>query len=371
MVEIEQPGQETSEQRWGDGEEIDEVARQRIDRWPVDDRRFPGIAGEPAGIEDCQQHDGGHRQRQADEQLTPLQDARAEIGDRGPLRHGECVGAEQPDQIGQHQDDDHEQRIERVERHQHAPPPHGGNGKSGEHQQHPGRGRRRQQQQPGLDRPGEPRIAPVLADQLPGMQQKQRPQRARQHQRAELDAGRAERHHRQREQYREHRLLPADDRAGQLIIDPEGDDGAGLRQQIDTEHVVAGGAESDVGEPERQRRTEPGSDLVFPSEGQRGGKVARRTAVEQHRQDQPKSGLGQHHDPDHQPRPGADQFDNERGEAHETSECQGRAALSPGRLIERSSRRGNRPQIVTEISEVISPSTVKRSGSTVSWAVSG
>ncbi len=48
-VEIEQPGQETSEQRRRDGEEIDEVARQRIDRRPVDDRRVPGIAGEPAG----------------------------------------------------------------------------------------------------------------------------------------------------------------------------------------------------------------------------------------------------------------------------------------------------------------------------------
>ncbi len=59
-----------------------------------------------------------------------------------------------------------------------------------------------------------------------------------------------------REQYREHRLLPADDRARQLIEGPEGDDGADLRQQIDAEHVIAGGAEGDVGEPERQRRTE-------------------------------------------------------------------------------------------------------------------
>jgi hypothetical protein len=122
-----------------------------------------------------QPHDGGHREHQAHEQPAPLQRAGAEIGDRGPWRHDECVGAKQPDHIGQHQDGDHEQRIERIERHQHAPPARGGNGKSGEQQQHSGRGLCRQQQKPGLDRPGEPRVAPVLADQLPGMQQQQRP----------------------------------------------------------------------------------------------------------------------------------------------------------------------------------------------------
>ena len=175
MIEVEDTRNQASEQRGRQCEEIDEVARQRIDRRPVDDRRFLGNTGEPAGVEDRQQHDGGHREHQACEQPAPLHRARAKLGERRPGRHRERIGAEQPDQIGQDQDGDHEQRIERIERHQHAAPPLRGNGKSGEQQQQSGCGGRRQQQKPGLDRPGEPRVAPVLADQLPGMQQKQRP----------------------------------------------------------------------------------------------------------------------------------------------------------------------------------------------------
>ena len=46
-----------------DREEIDEIARQRIDRRPIDDRRLFRDCGEPAGVEHDQQHDAGHRQQ--------------------------------------------------------------------------------------------------------------------------------------------------------------------------------------------------------------------------------------------------------------------------------------------------------------------
>jgi hypothetical protein len=189
-----------------------------------------------------------------------LPGARAEIGNRRPGRHGERIGAEKPDQVGQGQDEDHEQRIERVERHQRAPPPRRRDGKSCEEQQQSDRIGSGQQQQAGFDRPGKPCATPVLAGQLPGMQQQQRPERARQHQGSEFDAGRTEGDDRDREQYREHRLLPANNRARQLIKRQEGDDGADLRQQIDAKHLIAGGAERDVGEPKGERRPEIGSN---------------------------------------------------------------------------------------------------------------
>ena len=262
---------------------------------------------------------------QAAEQCAPVQRPRAEIRDRRPLRQRERVGADQPDQIGQRQHDDHQQRKQRIERHQHAPSARGRERKSGDQQQQPDRGRGRQQQQAGFDRPGEPGVAPVLADQLPGMQQQQRPERTRQHQRAELDAGRTECHDRHRQQHRKHRLLSADNGARQQIQRPERRDGAKLRQQIDAEHVIAGGAKRDVGEPERQRRAEIGSDLVFPAKGQHGREVAGRAAIEQQRQEQPQRRLEQHHEPDHQPRPGADQFDNREVKRMKRPKCPRRA----------------------------------------------
>ena len=71
-VKIEQARDQAAGQRRRDGEEIDEVARQRIDRRPVDDRRFFRIAAEPAGVEHDQQDDAGHRQQQAAEQPGPV-----------------------------------------------------------------------------------------------------------------------------------------------------------------------------------------------------------------------------------------------------------------------------------------------------------
>ena len=52
-------------------EEINEIARQRIDRRPIDDRRLFALAIEPAGVEHDQNRDAGHRQQQAAEQHRP------------------------------------------------------------------------------------------------------------------------------------------------------------------------------------------------------------------------------------------------------------------------------------------------------------
>ncbi|MGY4477366.1 hypothetical protein ACVILL_004780 [Bradyrhizobium sp. USDA 3364] len=186
-----------------------------------------------------------------------------------------------------------------------------------------------------IDRPGEPGAAPVLPDQLPGMQQQQRPERTRQDQRAELDARRGEHHDRHRQQHRQHALRAADDGACQLVEGDEGCDLADLRQQIDAEHVIAGGAEGDVGEPERQRRPHVGADLIFAAEGEDGGEIAGRAAVEDQRQQQPDRGLHQHHDPDHEARPGADQFDNQGGKPHETPEM----PQPPASMIRKSAKR--------------------------------
>ena len=182
------------------------------------------------------------------------------------------------------------------------------------------RGGGRQQQKPGFDGPGEPRIAPVLSDELPGMQQQQCPKRARQHEGAKLDSGRTEGQNRHRQEDREHRLLSADNGARQQVQRPERRYRTKLRQQIHAEHVIARRAKRDIGEPERQRRAEIGSHLVFPAISEHGGEVARRAAVQQHRHKQPQRRLRQHHKPDYQPRPGADQFDNQGCETHETSE---------------------------------------------------
>jgi hypothetical protein len=235
------------------------------------------------------------------------------------MRQDKRIGTDQPDDIRQHQYDNHQEREQRIERHQHAPAARGCERKSGDQRQQADRGGDRQQQQAGFDGPGEPRIAPVLADELPGMQQQQGPQRPRQHQGTELDTGRTECQHRHGQENRKHRMLSADDGARQQVQCPERRDRAKLRQQINAENVIARGTKREIGEPERQRRAEIGSDLVFPAIGEHGGEVARRAAIQQHRNQQPERRLQQHHKPDYQPRPGADQFDNQGGETHEAA----------------------------------------------------
>ena len=86
LSRLNRPAIRLPSKRRRDGEEIDELARQRIDRRPVDDRRLLGVAGEPAGVEDHQQHDARHRQHEAAEQPAPVHGARTEIVDRRPRR---------------------------------------------------------------------------------------------------------------------------------------------------------------------------------------------------------------------------------------------------------------------------------------------
>ena len=97
-VEIEQARDQASRQRRRDGEEINEMAGERIDRRPIDDRRLFRLAGEPARVEQRQQQDAGQRQQQAADQPSPVQRPAAEDGDVGPCRPRQRVGADQPDQ---------------------------------------------------------------------------------------------------------------------------------------------------------------------------------------------------------------------------------------------------------------------------------
>jgi hypothetical protein len=47
--------------------------------------------------------------------------------------------------------------------------------------------------------------------------------------------------------------------------------------------MIAGGAKRDIGQPERQRRAETGSHLVFPAIGEHRGKVVGRASIQQQR----------------------------------------------------------------------------------------
>lgn len=114
--------------------------------------------------------------------------------------------------------------------------------------------------------------------------------------------------------------MRADHGTGEMIERDEGRDLAELGEDIDAQHVAAGGTIGDVGEPDRQRRAEIGADLVFPAEGQEGREVAGRAAVEHQRHEQPHQSLEQHGNPHDQPRPGANELDDQGGKPHATSE---------------------------------------------------
>ncbi len=132
-------------------------------------------------------------------------------------------------------------RIKRVERRQVTAATRGRETEDERQRQQPHGMRRGQQQQAGLDGQREPGIATALPDREPGMQQEHRPERTRQDQRAEFDAGRAKGRNRHGEQHGDDRLRAANDGAAELIDRTEGEDGADLRQQIDTENMIAGG----------------------------------------------------------------------------------------------------------------------------------
>ena len=76
-------------------------------------------------------------------------------------------------------------------------------------------------------------------------------------------------------------MLSADDGARQQIKRPEHRDRAKLSQEINAEHVIAGGSKRDVGDPERQWRTEIGPHLVFPAIGNHGREIVGRAAIQQ------------------------------------------------------------------------------------------
>ena len=89
---------------------------------------------------------------------------------------------------------------------------------------------------------------------------------------------------------------------------------AGLRQEIETE--TAGNAESDFTQPERQRRSEIAAEAEFVAYGQQDRHIARRRAVEQRRQRHPERALRERHAPEHQPRPSAQEFDDQGDVMH-------------------------------------------------------
>ncbi len=76
-IEIEQAGDQACHERGANGEEIDEIARQRIDRRPIDGRRLFRVALEPAGVE----HQPAARYR-----ILPAAGRRARRPSAAPLR---------------------------------------------------------------------------------------------------------------------------------------------------------------------------------------------------------------------------------------------------------------------------------------------
>ena len=200
-----------------------------------------GVAVEPAGVEHHQQHDAGHRQQQAAEQRGPVQRPRAQLRERRPGRPRQRAGADQPDQIGQRQHDDHQQREQRIERRQRAPSARGGQRKSGDQQQ---ADRSRPRSSAATGRPRSTSANQALRRPWPISCQECSSSSAHSG-RASTSGpnstpGELNAVDRQRQQHREHRLLPADDGARQQIQRPERRDRAKLRQQIDAEHVIAG-----------------------------------------------------------------------------------------------------------------------------------
>ncbi len=170
--------------------------------------------------------------------------------------------------------------------------------------------------QAGMDRQRKPRVAPALADDAPAAEQRQRPQRLRQDVRTELDGRKCEGRNGERQQHRDGGVLRPDDGAAEAEHRPERDDEADLREQIDAEHVVAGGTEGDVGQPERQRRALHAAEQIFAAIGEVERDVARRAGINQCRQNEPQPSLRERDQPEHQHRPRTDQFDDQGGEAH-------------------------------------------------------
>ena len=136
-----------------------------------------------------------------------------------------------------------------------------------------------EQQQAEIDAEQEPIAALVLADGAPVMQQRQRPERRRQHAGTEGRARHGEDGDADHQQHGEHRMAGADDGAAEREHRPIGTDDAGLRQHIEPER--AGQAEGDFAQPERQRRPEIAAEHEFMPDREQDRHVAGRRAVKQ------------------------------------------------------------------------------------------
>ena len=115
-IETEQAGDQDCAERRREREEIDEVARERLDRRAVDDRRLLALRPNRPVLRTVSTGIADRAEQQPAEQPGRVQRAGAEIGELRQGRQHERIGAHQPDGIGQRQHGDDEQRKQRVER---------------------------------------------------------------------------------------------------------------------------------------------------------------------------------------------------------------------------------------------------------------
>ena len=121
----------------------------------------------------------------------------------------------------------------------------------------------------------------MLAYGPPIMQQDDRPQRHGEDHRPEVRRWHCEGGNAHHQQHRKRGVLRADDRSSEREHRPIGHDHAGLRQQVDPDEAVAGEIESDLGEPEGERRAEIGPELEFVPDCEHVRQVTGRPGVEE------------------------------------------------------------------------------------------
>ena len=226
----------------------------------------------------------------------------------------EIARALQPRQMREDDDDERQQRDPRLGIEQRARPRAA---RQREHDQQRDQDQpdiARQQQQAEIEREQEPVAALAFADRAPVVQQRQRPQRRRQHGRAEIRARHREGGDADHQQHGEHRVARADDAAAEREHRPVGDDDAGLRQRVEPEGAAE--AERDLAEPERQRRPEIAAEHEFVADGEQQRHLAGRRAVEQRGHQRPQRGLRQRHGPEHHRRAPAQEFDDQGDVMH-------------------------------------------------------
>ncbi len=166
----------------------------------------------------------------------------------------------------------------------------------------------------------EPERQPVdpaaFVDRAPIEQQGERGERHPQNVRPELGRRHREREHTRHQKDRDGRVLRPHDRATQPVDRPERGDHARLRQGVDADDVTPSRGERDLGEPECQRRAEPGPELPLVPDRQHFRQVAGRARVEQRRHQQPQHRLRRGRGPEHGRRPLAQQPRNRNDTGH-------------------------------------------------------